>query len=71
MKAADTLLKQAFAQDFSIRNDAVFMLMKSEVEIKQENWAEAQATLEHVLKLPQVQDPGAEDANANTKKGGF
>jgi Flp pilus assembly protein TadD len=41
MKAADTLLKQAFAQDFSIRNDAVFMLMKSEVEIKQENWAEA------------------------------
>jgi len=41
MKAADTLLKQAFAQDFSIRNDAVFMLMKSEVEIKQANWAEA------------------------------
>lgn len=54
MKAADTLLKQAFAQDFSIRNDAVFMLMKSEVEIKQSNWAEAQGTLEHVLKLPQV-----------------
>lgn len=30
------------------------MLMKSEVEIKQENWEEAKGTLEEVLKLPEV-----------------
>lgn len=35
MKAADSYLKQAFAQDFSIRENPVFMLMKSEVELKQ------------------------------------
>jgi len=34
MKAADNNLQQAFAQDFSIRDNPVFMLMKSEVEIK-------------------------------------
>lgn len=54
MKAADNYLKQAFAQDFSIRDNPVFMLMKSEVEIRQKNWEEAIATLEHAFKLPQV-----------------
>ena len=56
MKAADNYLKQAFAQDFSIRENPVFMLMKSEVEIKQQNWQEARATLEHIMKLPGVRD---------------
>lgn len=41
MKAADNYLKQAFAQDFSIRENCVFMLMKSEVEITGKNWQEA------------------------------
>jgi len=45
------------------------MLMKSEVEIKQENWAEAMGTLEEVLKLPEVQDPGA--STIGGKVGGF
>ena len=57
MKAADNYLKQAFAQDFSIRENPVFMLMKSEVEIIGKNWPEAQATLEHAIKLPAVSDP--------------
>lgn len=56
MKAADNFLKQAFAQDFSIRENPVFMLMKSEVEVRQKNWPEAIATLEHAFKLPSVQD---------------
>jgi tetratricopeptide (TPR) repeat protein len=38
MKAADNYLKLAFAQDFSIRENPVFMLMKSEVEIIGKNW---------------------------------
>lgn len=57
MKAADNFLKQAFAQDFSIRDNPVFMLMKSEVEILGKQWEEALATLEHAFKLPQVVDP--------------
>ena len=34
MKAADNYLKQAFSQDFTIKDNPGFMLMKSEVEIK-------------------------------------
>lgn len=52
MKAADNFLKQAFAQDFSIRENPSFMLMKSEVEIMGKNWSEAHATLDHAFKLP-------------------
>ena len=54
MRAADNFLKQAFAQDFSIRDNPVFMLMKSEVEIKQKDWEEAKKTLEHIFRLPAV-----------------
>jgi len=54
MKAADNNLQQAFAQDFSIRDNPVFMMMKSEVEIKQENWDDAIKTLEHAFSLPIV-----------------
>lgn len=59
MKAADNYLKQAFSQDFSIRENPVFMLMKSEVEMKAKSWDEAKLTLEHVMKLPIVQDPSS------------
>ena len=34
MKAAENNLQQAFSQDFKIRENPVFMLMKSEVDIK-------------------------------------
>lgn len=57
MKAADNYLKQALAQDFSIRENPSFMLMKSEVEIIGKNWTDALATLDHAFKLPQVADP--------------
>lgn len=59
MRAADNFLKQAFAQDFSIRDNPVFMLMKSDVEMKQKDWEEAKKTLEHIFKMPVVQDPSA------------
>jgi hypothetical protein len=57
MKAADNYLKQALAQDFSIRENPSFMLMKSEVEIIGKNWTDALSTLDHAFKLPQVADP--------------
>ena len=56
MKAADNYLKQAFSQDFSIKDNPAFMLMKSEVEIKQKNWDEAKKTLDYIFKLPIVQN---------------
>lgn len=68
MAAADNFLKQAFAQDFSIRDNPVFMLMKSDVEMKQKDWEEAKKTLEHIFKMPIVQDPSASQNNNNKQK---
>lgn len=71
MKAADNYLKQAFSQDFSIRENPVFMLMKSEVEMKAKSWEEAKQTLEHVMKLPIVQDPGSINESQKAKHNKF
>mmetsp|Transcript_16607 Transcript_16607/g.28284 ORF Transcript_16607/g.28284 Transcript_16607/m.28284 type:complete len:189 (+) Transcript_16607:1584-2150(+) len=59
MKAADVNLQQAFAQDFQIRENPVFMLMRSDVEIRGEDWPAALKTLETAYNLPQVQDPSS------------
>ena len=52
MKAADHNLQQAFAQDFSIRENPVFMLMRSDVEIRGKDWEAALKTLEAAFALP-------------------
>lgn len=67
-KAADINLQQAFAQDFSIRENPVFMLMRSDIEMKQENFENALKTLEAAINLPQVQDPSATPMNSSGKK---
>jgi len=46
IKAAENALQQAFSQDFKIRENPVFMLMRSEVEMKAGDWASAVKTLE-------------------------
>jgi predicted Zn-dependent protease len=46
IKAAENALQQAFAQDFKIRENPVFMLMRSEVEMKAGDWMTAVKTLE-------------------------
>ena len=51
-KASNINLQQAFAQDFSIRENQVFMLMRSEVEIKSELFDDALKTLEAAFALP-------------------
>lgn len=56
VRAAENNLQQAFAQDFKIRENPVFMLMKSEVEIKAHDWPNALKTLEHAYELPGVKD---------------
>jgi tetratricopeptide repeat protein 21B len=55
-KAAESSLHQAFAQDFKIRENPVFMLMRSEVEMKQSDWLNAAKTLEQAYDLPGVKD---------------
>ena len=52
--AADINLQQAFSQDFFIRENPVFMLMRSNIEKKQENFANAIKTMEAAISLPQV-----------------
>ena len=71
MKAADNYLKQAFAQDFSIRETCVFMLMKSEVEITGKLWQEALTTLEHAFRLPAVLDPASAGSSDPSKRSKF
>lgn len=51
-KASQANLQQAFAQDFSIRENPVFMLMRSEIEMNQEDYKAAQQTLEAAFQLP-------------------
>ena len=67
-KAANINLQQAFAQDFSIRENPVFMLMRSEVELKTEDYDAALKTLEAAILLPQVQDITASPMNSSSKK---
>jgi len=67
-KASNINLQQAFAQDFSIRENPVFMLMRSEVEIKSNMYDDALKTLEAAYKLPQVQDPTADVPQLSNKK---
>jgi hypothetical protein len=52
MKSADQSLKQAFSQDFLIRDNPVFMLMRSDIEMKQKDFAAALKTLEYAFNLP-------------------
>jgi tetratricopeptide repeat protein 21B len=68
MKAAENNLKEAFAQDFSIRENPVFMLMRSDVEIKAKDWEAALQTLEVAMKLPQVVDPTSTAAQFTSGK---
>lgn len=67
MKSADQSLKQAFSQDFLIRDNPVFMLMRSDIEMKQKDFAAALKTLEYAFNLPQVQDASAKPASGATK----
>jgi hypothetical protein len=60
IKASNINLGQAFAQDFSIRENPVFMLMRSECEIKCKDFDAAFKTLESAFNLEQVQDPTAQ-----------
>lgn len=67
MKAAENSLQQAFAQDFKIRENPVFMLMRSDVEIKSGDWQNALKTLEAAFDLPGVKDPTATEGKGQRK----
>jgi predicted Zn-dependent protease len=67
VKAAENSLQQAFAQDFKIRENPVFMLMKSEVEMRQNDWPNALKTLEQAYELPGVKDSLSLDVKGGKK----
>jgi len=58
---AEQALDQAISQDFKIRNNPVFMLLKGEVEFKAGHWPESAATLESLMTVKGVR-LGSKDA---------
>jgi tetratricopeptide repeat protein 21B len=58
INAANSALQQAFSQDFSIRENPVFMLIKAQVDVKMGNFQEALKSLETAYNLPGVKDKG-------------
>jgi tetratricopeptide repeat protein 21B len=56
-KAAENNLEEAFAVDFKIREDPLFLLMRSEVELRASEYEKALKTLEEAYEVPGVQDP--------------
>ena len=62
INAANNSLQQAFSQDFSIRENPVFLLIRAQVEIKMQSFQEAYKTLNTAYSLP-----GVKDKNFKTK----
>ena len=56
VRAANSSLQQAFSQDFTIRENPVFMLIKAQIEMRAQEWPEAKQTLESAFNLPGVKD---------------
>lgn len=68
IQAANNALQQAFSQDFSIRENPVFLLIKAQVEKKMGNYQEALKSLETAYELPGVKDKNAKAKDLDSKK---
>lgn len=68
IQAANNALQQAFSQDFSIRENPVFLLIKAQVEMKMANYQEAKKTLETAYNLPGVKDKNARGKELGSKR---
>lgn len=66
--AASNALQQAFSQDFSIRDNPVFLLIKAQVDMKMKNYQEALKSLETAFELPGVKDKSAKAKDMGSKK---
>ena len=52
IRGANNSLEQAISNNFKIRENPLFMLVKGEIELKQGNLLEALVTLESAYNLP-------------------
>jgi tetratricopeptide repeat protein 21B len=68
IQAANNALQQAFSQDFSIRTNPVFLLIKAQVEIKMGNHSEALKSLETAYDLPGVKDKNSKGKELGSKR---
>ena len=68
IQAANNALQQAFSQDFSIRTNPVFLLIKAQVETKMKNYQEALKSLETAYDLPGVKDKNAKFKDLGSKR---
>lgn len=68
INAANHALQQAFSQDFSIRENPVFLLIKAQVEIKMKLFQDALKSLETAFNLPGVKDKNAKSKELGSKK---
>lgn len=68
IQAANNALQQAFSQDFTIRTNPVFLLIRAQVDMKMNNFEDAQKCLETAYELPGVRDKNARPKDAASKK---
>lgn len=68
IQAANNALQQAFSQDFSIRTNPVFLLIKAQVEKKMKNYDEALTSLETAYALPGVKDRNSKPKDLGSKR---
>ena len=66
--AANNALQQAFSQDFAIRENPVFLLIKAQVEKKMGNFQEALNSLETAYNLPGVSNKNAKSKDLGSKR---
>jgi tetratricopeptide repeat protein 21B len=66
--AANNALQQAFSQDFSIRENPVFLLIKAQVEKKMGNFQEALKSLETAFDLPGVGNKNSKGKELGSKR---
>ena len=68
IQAANNALQQAFSQDFTIRDNPVFLLIRAQVDMKMKNFEDAQKWLETAYELPGVKDKNAKAKDTGSKK---
>ena len=68
ISSANNALQQAFSQDFSIRENPVFLLIKGQVEIKMKNFNDALKTLNTAFGLPGVSNKNTKPKASSGKK---
>jgi len=66
--AAKGALQQALSLDFKIRENPVFMMIKAQIEAKNNEWANAKTTLLHAYNLPGIKEVNYEETKVHASE---